>query len=151
MSSTAFSVLQLDIPRLRWQHAMACAALCACAGAPWLLTEQAMEIRLALASIATAICAAGLRHARWWPSGARIVAIGRQGPTRWQLTSNEPAEPLQRELHGSSRCFRQFIWLRFAGGPSLFIGPGDVDPDQFRRLQVALRYPGIAPVSERVA
>jgi hypothetical protein len=136
--------LELDLRRQRWQQAIAWLALCTCAAAPGLLGALAIGPRLAIAIIATAVCAMGLRRARWWPGHVRFVRLRRSDANHWLLTGADSAARLERELHPSSRYFRHFVWLRFVDGPALIIGPGDLAADQFRRLQVVLRHPPLA-------
>lgn len=149
MSSSVSATLGLELHACRWQVALTLAALCACALVPWSLQGMSSSARLAASVLGMIVCGWGFVRRGWWPTRASIGRI--VGSAEEWCLKDRSGRALHTRLHGGTRFFRHFIWLRFASQHCLLLGPGDLPPDQFRRLQVMLRMQSRARVREHVA
>lgn len=145
MSSTVYAPFSLELPRLRWQLALAIASVGACALVPWLMYALPVAARAAFSAAGLTTSLIGLRRAGWLPPAQCLAWTGGE----WRVTHRAGRLPI-RALEVEARCFRHFIWLRL-GVYALLIGPGDLDTEPFRRLQVVLRRPAPASLREHVA
>lgn len=150
MSSSVSATFGLELHACRWQWALAVAVVCACALVPWCLHDVPFWVQLAASLLGAGVSGTGIACVGWWPMHTAIVRIAHASNDDWCLEDGT-GRALHTRLHPQTRFFRQFIWLRFASRHSFLLGPGDLAPDQFRRLQVFLRRHSLAPARERVA
>lgn len=148
MSSTVSAPFKLELRRLRWQLAMTAGAILAVTVAPWVLQDVPAALQWGTSAAGLLVVVVGLYRAGWlqWQPQYRLVC---DSTGEWQVADWEGTAVTS--LHRDTRCFRHFIWLRLIASRSILIGPGDLDPENFRQLQVTLRRFSAAPSSERVA
>lgn len=150
MSSSVSAIFNLEHRLPRWQWAMACGSVAACAVVPWLLRDWPWLLQC-FASVGTAaMCLVGAQRAGWLGGGRRLIRIIQTGSGDWYLKDANGYSSVTR-LHATARYFRHFLWLRFESGTALLLGPGDLESDLFRRLQARLREPRVPENRERVA
>ena len=150
MSLSVSAIFNLEHRLQRWQLLMVAVSVLACAVVPWFLRGWPLLLQ-GFASIGTvSMCLAGARRAGWLGGGRRLVRMTLTSNGDWHLNCANGYSGVTR-LHADARYFRYFLWLRFESGTVLLLGPGDLEPDLFRRLQARLREPRIAEVRERVA
>jgi RNA polymerase sigma-70 factor (ECF subfamily) len=138
MSSTVSATLRLELHQLRWQFALAMVAMGICAIVPWLLPIESIGAQVSGSLVGGAVSLFGTRRAGWLSRDvARIVVLDSTG---WSLRDGA-GRILSDALHADARCFRHFVWLRFAAREVALIGPGDLAPEAYRRVQICLRRP----------
>jgi hypothetical protein len=150
MSSSVYATFALELHARRWQTALALAAVGLCMLVPWCLTEMTFVFRLVLSVSAALLSLGGAWSAAWLPLRHRIVRMTCNSAEEWWL-EDAAGRLLRARLHPRTRFFRRFIWLRFDSRHSLLLGPGDLAPEQFRRLQVLLRRQRVATIHQCVA
>jgi hypothetical protein len=131
--------VNIDVRQRRWELRIVAAALLTCAFVPWTLRALSLPAQFAVAGGAIALALWGFMRVGWVHTRARLVQVAHTAANEWHLQRWDGGISKTATLHPHTRVFRCWLWLRFASGHSLLLGPGDIAEDEFRRLRVAVR------------
>ncbi|MET0986231.1 MAG: hypothetical protein ABW034_12580 [Steroidobacteraceae bacterium] len=150
MSSSVSATFSLELHARRWQSALAGAAVAACALVPWCLQDVPFWLQCAASASGAIASYIGFVCAGWLTNGTTVVRLARVTMDDWHLEDNA-GRSMHTRLQPQTRFFRLFVWLQFESRHRVLLGPGDVAPHDFRRLQVILRQHRSLPHREPVA
>ena len=138
MSSSVSATFSLELHARRWQTALAGAAVGVCAVVPWCLHDVPLWLQSAGSACGAIASTIGCACAGWLSRGTKVLRLARVTMEDWHLEDSAGGS-MHTRLHPQTRFFRRFVWLQFESRHRLLLGPGDVAPHEFRRLQVLLR------------
>jgi hypothetical protein len=140
MSLPESSRLDIDVRERRAERRVAVTVISLGAMPPWLLLDSVQWLGLVAGLLSVLTMAAGFHWAGWLAGSRRIERVVWSADGFWMLID---AAGRNREawLAADSRVGARCAWLRWRvpGVNSMLLMPGDVPPDQLRRLSVRLR------------